>query len=164
MPQHNYEQLSLKLVYEPVSGKLYRKLKKSLKEVGCLNKDLGYKVVRVGKNLYYAHRLAWILYYGEWPVDCIDHIDGDKTNNSLINLREATHTENNRNFKKRQGTSSKYKGVTWCKRKELWKVQIRFEGKNIHLGYFNDKESGAKHYNKVVQKYHKAFSVFNEVQ
>lgn len=163
MITHDNKQLKLKLVYDPASGKLFRKLKKSLKEVGCLNKKLGYKVVRVGNTLYYSHRLAWILYYGEWPVGCIDHIDGDKLNNSLSNLRQATSQENMRNLKKRCNTSSIYKGVTWCKRKKKWKAQIRFDDKNLHLGYFLEEEGAAKHYNEVVYKFHKEFSVFNEV-
>ena len=160
---HNYEYLSLRLAYDPTTGSLFRKTKKSLKEVGCLNKQLGYKVVRIDNTLYYSHRLAWFLYYGSWPTNSIDHINGDKSDNSLTNLREATTQENMRNLKKRCGTSSIYKGVTWCKRKKKWKAQIRFEGKNLHLGYFFEEEGAAKHYNEVVYKFHKEFSVFNEV-
>lgn len=162
--KHSYEGLARKFVYDPVSGIIFRKLKKSLKEVGCLNKKLGYKVVRVGGVLYYSHRLAWVLYYGHWPENTVDHIDGNRINNSIQNLRDATRMENNQNRKKQPSKSSTYKGVTWCKAKSLWKVQIRFEGKNIHLGYFIDEVDAAEAYNKSVTKFHKAFSVYNEVE
>jgi hypothetical protein len=56
----------------------------------------GYLCVQVGQRRYRSHRLAWFLTYGYWPK-LIDHIDRNKINNRLSNLREATLAENSRN-------------------------------------------------------------------
>ena len=53
-----------------------------------------YQRITIGGYDYYAHRLAWFYVYGEWPVNELDHIDEDKENNAIDNLREATHAEN----------------------------------------------------------------------
>jgi hypothetical protein len=61
----------------------------------------GYRYISVGGKKQSAHRLAWFLSYGVWPEDQVDHINGDKTDNRLVNLRSATKAQNNRNVPKR---------------------------------------------------------------
>lgn len=97
------------LDYDPVTGIFLWKLPvgntSTGKQAGTLKPD-GYIRIQVNGRLYYAHRLAWLMAYGEWPSNIIDHIDGDRKNNSLANLRNATLTENNRSRKR---VSAKYK-------------------------------------------------------
>ena len=71
---------------------------------------------------------------------CVDHIDGNKTNNHHANLRYATHSENGGNMKKRSDASSIYKGVAWDRGANKWRAQIKKDGKSMHLGYFETKE------------------------
>lgn len=71
----------------------------------------GYLIISVGKNRHYAHRLAFLYVEGKFPEVIVDHINGDKSDNRWLNLRQATYSENNCNNKR--GTSNTgYKGVT----------------------------------------------------
>ncbi len=71
---------------------------------------------------------------------CVDHIDNDKQNNNLINLRFATHSQNNQNRPITKNSTSGTKGVHWNKRALKWSAQININGKKIHLGYFINKD------------------------
>ena len=74
----------------------------------------------------------------------IDHIDRDRTNNSISNLRWVSRSNNNRNKPKKQNTSSKYMGVSFNKAKRKYRAQIRIENKQIHIGYYEKEEDAAK--------------------
>jgi hypothetical protein len=91
-----------------------------------------------GKNISH-HRIIFYISKGYLPAE-IDHIDGNPMNNLPGNLRAATHAENARNRSKWSGTSSKLKGVYWCKRRSKFISQIRFEGKTTYLGQFDTEE------------------------
>ena len=80
--------------YDHKSGELLRTTRKNSN--GSLDKD-GYLIVKFKGKQYKAHRLCWFFYYGEFPNDVIDHIDGDKLNNSIENLRDVEQAENTRN-------------------------------------------------------------------
>lgn len=75
----------------------------------------------------------------------IDHIDGNGLNNQKSNLRFVTHRQNLQNRHPDQKLS-RFPGVTWCKRDKKWKAQIRFLGKNKHLGNFKDELEAATAY------------------
>jgi hypothetical protein len=65
-------------------------------QAGTLRNN-GYLKINLNGQLYYVHRLAWLYVTGEWPKNNIDHINGAKDDNRWVNLREATHSQNNRN-------------------------------------------------------------------
>jgi hypothetical protein len=71
----------------------------------------GYISIRISNKLYLAHRLAWAMYYGVWPTQLIDHISGDSSDNRVVNLRQTTQSENNRNTRIRADNNSGYVGV-----------------------------------------------------
>jgi hypothetical protein len=96
-----------------------------------------------------------------FPVNVVDHINGDQLDNRKENLRECSHSENIRNQKKQKGKSSKYKGVSWFKRVSKWIVHIKAEKKLIYLGYFEDEIEAAKVYDQAAIKYHKKFAKLN---
>lgn len=80
-----------------------------------------------------------------------DHINGNRLDNRLVNLRPCTGAENSRNRKKQKG-SSKYKGVTWRKSSNKWLAQIRVNKKSIHLGEFDDENEAAESYRKAAKE------------
>jgi hypothetical protein len=96
----------------------------------------GYLRIKIDGTLFAAHRLAWLYMTGEWPVDTIDHIDLDKSNNQWTNLREATRSENKANSRKRKDSTNPHKGVSWRPRQKKWQATVTRAGQRHHLGYF----------------------------
>jgi hypothetical protein len=91
-----------------------------------------------------AHRAAWCLYHGEWPAGVIDHINGDKTDNRIENLRCVTPSINSRNMKKFKHNTSGIAGVCWHKASNKWRAIVTVGGRQKSLGVFSDKDDAAK--------------------
>ena len=106
----------------------------------------GYIYIRLDRRLYRAHRLAWLYQKGLWPVGQIDHINGVACDNRFINLREASHAENQRNTGIQKNSTSGLKGVSWSKKDKRWIAQITFNRKHYYLGGFKSKEEAHKAY------------------
>jgi len=85
---------------------------------------------------YQAHRVIWAMFHGEWPMNQIDHINGDRSDNRILNLREADFFQNSQNAKIRRDNTSGYPGVTFSKDRNQWTARICINGKKIYLGYF----------------------------
>ncbi len=100
----------------------------------------GYLCIKVLNRLYRAHRLAWLYVRGEWPKDQLDHINRDRSDNRIDNLREATNKQNLQNRSKSSTNTSGHTGIYWDKRASKWVAKIRHNQKLIHLGYFTDIE------------------------
>lgn len=100
----------------------------------------GYICIGIDGIRVYAHRLAWLMTFGEWPTMSLDHIDGDKTNNSIANLREATHAENAQNNRKPSHNTSGHVGVHWHKQSSKWHAYVTANKKRVLAGYFERKE------------------------
>jgi len=103
----------------------------------------GYRRITIGisgsRVRILAHRLHWFMIYGELPPE-LDHIDRDKQNNRIENLRSVTRSENCFNKAKREGMTSKYKGVSWKKANNKWIAQIKINQKVKHIGSFDTQE------------------------
>jgi len=117
-----------------------------------------YAEVGIRKNLYKAHRLAWLYIYGEWPDREVDHINGDGTDNRIVNLRLATPTENGCNRRRRKDNTSGIKGVSWSKRNQMWLAHISYRGKQYHVGLFYEKEEAAAAYAEAARALHGKFA------
>ena len=84
---------------------------------GC--RTTGYEFIGINKKLYPAHRLAWLMTYGDWPKEFIDHINGDPSDNRIANLREVTFSENLQNQRRAQKRSkSGLLGVSFHKARQ----------------------------------------------
>ena len=107
----------------------------------------GYLQISVDGRLYKAHRLAWLYVHGAWPVDAIDHINGDRSDNRIANLRDVTLAINNQNRRcATAGKSSPLLGVSWYAQTRRWRAQIQVAGKNRGLGYFDDPQAAHEAY------------------
>ena len=91
-------------------------------------------------RIYRAHRLAWLIVYGSFPPDQIDHINGVKHDNRIMNLRAVTHAENSRNRPLYIGNKSGHTGIFYNKRMKKWVAQIGGTDKRVNLGSFENKE------------------------
>ena len=89
---------------------------------------------------YCAHRIIWLHYYGCWPKDQIDHINHDPTDNRIINLREVSGSENNRNRTLQTNSTTGYTGVVWHKTNNKYIAHIQVNNKHIHLGSYDNLE------------------------
>jgi hypothetical protein len=89
---------------------------------------------------YLAHRVAWAIYSGSWPGNEIDHINGDRLDNRIANLRSATRQENGKNVSIGSRNTSGTIGVHWEKRTLRWVAQIHKNGKNKFIGRFKSKD------------------------
>ena len=96
----------------------------------------GYRNGAIFKKPYRAHRVIWALVHGEWPAGEIDHINGDRADNRISNLRDVSPAENMKNLKRRTSNTSGVNGVYWNKQRKVWHAQIRITRKVKHLGYF----------------------------
>lgn len=85
----------------------------------------GYIQIGIQGKRYRAHRLAWFYEFGKWPDKQIDHIDGIRDNNAIINLREATNAQNNQNRRACINSSSKVPGVSFNKENNNYRVRLK---------------------------------------
>jgi len=127
------------LDYDKETGLFTWKVKKSKKIkagkiAGTLN-NRGYTVITIDEKKYSAHRLAFLYEYMRFPEE-IDHINHDKLDNRICNLKEVSHKENLKNQPMRKNNTSGVSGVCWKKDCEKWVVQISANGKNKTIGCF----------------------------
>jgi len=126
----------------------------------------GYYFVNISKDKisksFSIHRLVADAFL-ENPLNkkCVDHIDGNPKNNMLSNLRWATLHENQGNRSKQENTSSKYKGVYFCKKIKKWKAEIRINGKKKYLGCFKNEEDAARAYDEKAIEFFGEFAKLN---
>lgn len=113
----------------------------------------GYYHGKIFGKLYRAHRVAWAISHGAWPENEIDHINGNRIDNRLINLRSATRSENSRNSRIRSDNTSGHKGVRWIKSRCKWEARVRVSGINRHIGYFASYELACDSYSLAVKEY-----------
>ncbi len=108
------------------------------------NREVTYYRIKIKARIYPAHILAWLYVHGVYPSLQIDHIDGDGLNNKLNNLRDVSHSVNQRNTVIRKTNTSGIQGVQWESDRRRWTAKIHINGVQIRLGSFIDKSEAIR--------------------
>ncbi len=109
-----------------------------------------YLEIRICGGLYRSHRLAWLYVYGDWPAHQVDHINGNKSDNRIANLREATNAQNHQNLNGKNGAL----GTNWHKERCKWRATIMVNGKSKYLGLFETQLEAHRAYCEEKSKLH----------
>lgn len=104
----------------------------------------GYVNGHILGQCYRAHRIAWAMTYGQWPSRQIDHINGDRSDNRIQNLRDVAHQTNGQNQKKPVTNTSGVCGVCWHRGARKWQARIRVNDRHIYLGVFDSMEEAVR--------------------
>ncbi len=127
------------LHYDPLTGVFTRRESAGNRLAGSVAGSVdveGYIRVWVLKRHYMAHRLAWLYVYGTWPKNQIDHINRNRSDNRIANLRDVTHQQNLCNAGTYNTNTSGRAGVYWDKRDSRWRACIVNKGRYLSLGRF----------------------------
>lgn len=151
------DELMKTVKYNPDSGEFewirgYASRKPGAK-AGTLSGN-GYLRMNLNGKLFSCHRVAWLMHYGVEPEGMIDHINGNKTDNRISNLRLANYSQNSMNSRISRLNTSGCKGVSWKKESNKWVAVAKLNGKKIHLGYFLNFDDAKKAYCDFAIKHH----------
>lgn len=142
-----YEKLIKAYTYDPEDGLFRYTSNRQAKKIGDVagTDHLGYIRISLDGKRYLAHIMAWLYCFEELPENELDHINGNKSDNRLDNLREATRSQNIMNTKARSDNKSGVKGVK-LQPNGKYSARIIIKGKEKHLGTFNSIEEAAQAY------------------
>lgn len=148
-------QSDVQAVLEYKDGDLYWKTS-GAKVGGCVNRG-GYRVMGFNNKTYLVHRIIYMMFFGKLPK-IVDHIDNDRTNNKIENLRSAAPAQNLWNAVLRPTNTSGSKGVSWHKKAKKWQVKVSVNCTLKHFGYFADLELADLVATEARNKYHGQFA------
>jgi hypothetical protein len=140
-------------IFDYSDGVLYRK---NGAVAGC-KEPYGYIRVSIKNKSYLAHRLIYLMHHGVVP-DYIDHIDGDRANNRIENLRPCNRSQNTANSKSRSDSATKVKNVYFDKDKKKYRVTVRKDGVKHNGGYFANQDDAIIAAKQLREKVHKEFA------
>lgn len=160
----SFSDYSVVLRYDPDTGRFFRLKdgpggRKTGDEVQGTVNSTGYVVLNFFRRPALAHRIAWLLMTGDWPVNQIDHINRSRTDNRWANLRPATIAQNNANAVKTRPRQLPT-GVKQHPRDKLFYATISVKNKDVHLGCFRCPEEAHSAYLVAKEKFHGPFSPY----
>jgi hypothetical protein len=136
-----YEKVHRRLKYDPETGIFTYKIScgrcRTSEEAGYRRRD-GYIILGINNKLYYAHIIAWLMHYGYFPENQIDHRNRIRHDNWIANLRETSPQCQMRNKSMQSNNSSGVTGVHWYKNNQKWQSRIAVAGSQISLGLFSN--------------------------
>ena len=134
--------LALWVMCDLEAGKLYWKKSPNYRapagsEAGNITNG-GYRTFQLNLVKIQVHRAIFALHHGFWPLLEIDHINGNRLDNRISNLRQLTGGQNKQNsIVARKRNASGLIGASWHSSRNKWRSSIQVNGKATHLGYFN---------------------------
>jgi hypothetical protein len=145
------------LVINAISGEIFRIYKSGERRVAGHLDARGYRMLSVNNKQRAAHRVIWEHVNGPIPDDLeVDHRDGNPSNNSILNLRLVTHTQNMQNQHRPRGNNktSGVKGVHWDKEKGRWRTHIVVNKKQVFIGRFHSIDEALVAYQDAAARLH----------
>ena len=147
------EYLRQRLTYEPETGRLIWRHNEAMPNywnarfantvAGNVDSGHGYYTIGINGVKHRMHRVIWAMAHGYWPKRHIDHVDGNKLNNRIDNLRDVESQENHLNQSIPKNNKSGVIGVCWHKRRARWRAAITVNGRHKTIGYFSNLEEAA---------------------
>ncbi len=149
----------VKTLFDYKDGELHWKISRSnaIKVgdiAGNINKSSGYRLINVDHKPQRAHRLVWLWHYGQYPEAGIDHINGNRNDNRIENLRAANQSQNLQNKAVSKNNTSGVTGVSYCNSRQKWAAYIKINYKRKWLGYHSTKDQAQIAYAIAKQQYH----------
>lgn len=155
------QHIRAELNYDPETGVFtWKRARRGIKpgmEAGNIG-PLGYRRINICHRFRAAHRLAWFMHFGVWPESPLDHINGNKADNRICNLRLADHSQNKCNTGRRSDNKTGAKGVYWSNRRRRWVAGIALYGAYKHLGVFREFEEAVEARRHGAMRLHKEFA------
>lgn len=153
-----HERLLEVLDYSIVSGRFYWRTSKGNMKAGeraGFVEPAGYRVLSIDGRPYKAHVIAWLYLHREWPSFPIDHVLGNRDDNSFFLLRRSSPLLNQQNRRGPQGNNTHgFMGVKYDRSRDKWKALIRVNGKRIELGRRNTPEEAHELYIDAKRRLH----------
>ena len=144
-------------------GALYWRINRGRCKIGMraggLSKTKLYRTIHIDDKSYYEHQIIFLMNHSYLPK-IIDHIDNDRLNNKIENLRQCTINQNAYNSKKPITNTSGFKGVCWHKNRHTWQASIKVNSNPLYLGSFKTAEEAHEAYKAAALKYHGEFARF----
>jgi hypothetical protein len=157
-------QLKELLNYNPETGVFTNRVRRGTRALigaraGTPSFD-GYRQINLNGTVYFEHRLAWLYMTGAWPIEEIDHADGNRINNIFANLRLANGQQNSRNSSRPVGVSG-LRGAYLDPRTTKWYSRVRVGCKQKKLGPFSTAEEAALAYRQAAELHYGEFAFHN---
>jgi len=148
-------------MYSADYGEFIRRVSRGPAKAGSIAGTItryGYRVVTIDRQNYLAHRLVWLVEHGSWPEQDIDHIDGNKLNNHISNLRDVSRSVNQQNRKKvLSNNTTGLLGVSYHKGTKTYRATIGLNRKGINLGHYATPEEAYKAYMVAKKAMHEGY-------
>lgn len=156
-----FQEVNNHLSYDPETGEIRWKRptqpRIALNDLAGHVHSNGYVRIALKGRLLSGHRIANLLMTGEWPKAQMDHINGNRSDNRWVNLREATVVQNLANRPVMPSSKTRIKGVYWSPRHKRFGARIRVDGQRKFLGYFDSMEQASEAYELAARTRHGEF-------
>lgn len=167
-PLPDLETLQKYLNYDPETGILswreglpYGRQRTAGQPAGTMSKG-GYLRLTIERKMYANNRIAWKMFYGTDPVGVVDHEDGDKLNNRIRNLRDASQGRNTYNQVRRSDNTTGFKGVVFCKTVRKFTFNLKVDGVKLKRVYFDTPEAANDYVMEKRERLHGEFACHGE--